>query len=366
VGTSFATGLVSGTGGRAGGLVGNNEGGAVRDSFATGRVVGPAEVGGLVGRNAGLVNDSYATAAVTGFAEPPTAPERVGGLVGLNDAGRVNRAYAAGPVRVPGDGDGVDVGGLVGATVGGEAIDAYWDVETSGLTTSAGGTGLTTAWMTGATPLATMPGLSIALEGRWRLREGYPGLASEDVPPFLVVEVTGTTSPVEEGETVRVDAVVSNYGGAQARDTVVLTLVDAGGSARERDRDERFARVDVGQRDGVELSWTTRVGDRGRYTATVSTANDSAAASVRVQPGPGPSPFPDRVPGVAGRTPADRDGDGLYEDVNGDGTADLDDVFDLAFADHAAINDRAGWRRALDFDGNGVVDVNDAFELAFL
>jgi hypothetical protein len=301
---------------------------------------------------------------VTGFAEPPTAPDRVGGLVGLNDAGRVYRAYAAGLVRVSGDEDGTGVGGLVGANVGGEVADAYWDVETSGLTTSAGGTGLTTAWMTGATPLATMPGLSIALEGRWRLREGYPGLALEDVPPFLVVEVTGTTSPVEEGETVRVDAVASNYGGAQARDTVRLTLSDADGIVRERD--ERFARVDVGQRDGVSLSWTTRVGDRGRYVATVSTANDSAAASVRVQPGPGRSPFPDRVPGVAGRTPADPDGDGLYEDVNGDGVADLDDVFDLAFADHAAINDRAGWRRALDFDGSGAVDVDDAFELAFL
>jgi hypothetical protein len=360
---SFATGVVSGTGGRSGGLVGNNEGGSVLDSYATGRVLGPAEVGGLVGRNAGLVNDSYATAGVTGFAEPPTAPDRVGGLVGAN-AGRLYRVYAAGPVRVSGDASGTDVGGLVGANAGGGVVDGYWDVEATGRRGSAGGRGLTTAWMTGATPLSTMPGLSIGPEGRWRPREGYPGLAWEEVPPFLLVEVTGTTGSVEEGGTVRVDAVVSNYGEAQARDTVRLTLVDAAGVAWERD--ERFARVDVGQRDAVALSWTTRVGDRGRYAATVSTANDTAAASVIVLAGPGRNPFPDRVPGVDGRAPTDPDGDGLYEDVDGDGVADLDDVFDLAFADHAAVNDRSAWRRALDFDGSGVVDLDDAFELAFL
>jgi PKD repeat protein len=68
---------------------------------------------------------------------------------------------------------------------------------------------------------------------------------------------------------------------------------------------------------------------------------------------------------VDGRAPTDPDGDGLYEDVDGDGVADLDDVFDLAFADHAAVNAVPARREALDFDGSGVVDLDDAFELAF-
>jgi hypothetical protein len=55
--------------------------------------------------------------------------------------------------------------------------------------------------------------------------------------------------------------------------------------------------------------------------------------------------------------PQDPDGDGLYEDVNGDGTLSLDDVETLAGAvDGAAIQRN---RRAFDFDNDGNVTLSD-------
>jgi minor extracellular protease Epr len=64
--------------------------------------------------------------------------------------------------------------------------------------------------------------------------------------------------------------------------------------------------------------------------------------------------------------PRDPDRDGLYEDVDGDGTADLDDVFALAFD---VVPDAGGFdaeeRAALDFEPDGAVDLDDVFALAF-
>ncbi len=135
----------TGGGNNAGGLVGQNTG-TIVESYATGTVSGAALIGGLVGQNddaegAGFVRDSYATANIV---DP--GPE-VGGLVGQN-TGLVERSYAAGTVPDPPFGD---VGGLVGNDVvgSGTVVDSYWDINTTGQSFSAGGTGLTTAELTG-------------------------------------------------------------------------------------------------------------------------------------------------------------------------------------------------------------------------
>ncbi len=64
--------------------------------------------------------------------------------MGLN-AGSVSDCYATGRVT----GESSPTGGLVGSTEwsGGTASSSYWDIETSGQSTSAGGTGKTTAQM---------------------------------------------------------------------------------------------------------------------------------------------------------------------------------------------------------------------------
>jgi hypothetical protein len=128
---SYASGAVSASQDYAGGLVGHNFYATIIRSYATGSVTGYV-AGGLVGENFSLstIIESYATGAVTGGL--------VGGLVGDNYGGTISRSYATGPVT------GSDAGGLVTINSG-VTTDSYWDTQTSGQPSSAGGTGLTTA-----------------------------------------------------------------------------------------------------------------------------------------------------------------------------------------------------------------------------
>jgi len=119
-----------------GGLVGWNKEGTLSNSYATGRVIGTSNVGGLVGKNSDTTSNSYATGRVIGN-------DIVGGLVGKNDNNcSVSDSYSAGSVT-----GSSNVGGLVGK---GQLIDvtnSFWDTQTSGQGSSAGGTGKTPAEM---------------------------------------------------------------------------------------------------------------------------------------------------------------------------------------------------------------------------
>ncbi len=135
--SSYSTAHVSGESSRlpifTGGLVGDNRG-TITNSYATGRVTGGRDVGGLVGSSilTPSIIASYATGSVTG-------ERNVGGLVGSSDTpGIIAASYATG--RVMGE---THVGGLVGNNAG-TITASYWDMTTSGQTTSAGGTGKTT------------------------------------------------------------------------------------------------------------------------------------------------------------------------------------------------------------------------------
>ncbi|GAG07989.1 unnamed protein product, partial [marine sediment metagenome] len=106
---------------------------------ATGSVSGGNRVGGLVGWNwDGTITNSYATGSVSGN-------EGVGGLVGWNSSWwereMITNCYSVGSVTGT-----TDVGGLVGSNDGGVSV-SFWDIETSGQTTSDGGAGKTTAEM---------------------------------------------------------------------------------------------------------------------------------------------------------------------------------------------------------------------------
>ena len=138
-----------------GGLVGYN-GGAIRGSYAAGRVVGDSRVGGLVGwnfndgfvgaaRSHASIVGSYATGSVAGRSS-------VGGLVGTNGIpgnapfvlGEIKASYATGRVSGPARG----VGGLVGYDSGDDSTiitASYWDTNTSGQTSGSFGIGKTTA-----------------------------------------------------------------------------------------------------------------------------------------------------------------------------------------------------------------------------
>jgi filamentous hemagglutinin family protein len=145
----YATGAVSGVG-EVGGLVGLNTG-SIAQAFASGAVSsGAGFAGGLVGLNSGgSITQSYATGAVSGGA----SGFAIGGLVGWNSSGTVTQSYATGTVSGLASSM---TGGLIG-TNGGTVTNSYWDVQTSGQTTSAGGTGLTTAQLQAALPAGFDP-----------------------------------------------------------------------------------------------------------------------------------------------------------------------------------------------------------------
>ncbi len=135
VSNSYSTGVVEGST-SIGGLVGYGYG-TTSCSYATGRVSGDDAIGGLVGfvSYLGKVNNSYATGDVDGA-------YNVGGLVGnIYGQGTVDNSYAVG--RVTGRSN---AGGLVGASSG-KVSNSFWDTEASGVSTSAGGVGRTTAEM---------------------------------------------------------------------------------------------------------------------------------------------------------------------------------------------------------------------------
>ena len=130
---SYSTSTVDGSG-ALGGLVGFNAG-SITNSYSIGNVNGNGDVGGLVGFNYGSVMNSYST----GSASIPAPFEiSVGGLVGFNFGGITN-CYSTGSVRMTG-------GGLVGENTG-TVTNSFWDTNTSGKTTSAGGTGMATQFM---------------------------------------------------------------------------------------------------------------------------------------------------------------------------------------------------------------------------
>jgi hypothetical protein len=97
------------SGNQVGGLVGNViSSGVLQDSFASGKVSGANEVGGLVGLLEGYLSNSYSITEVLG-------EEKTGGLVGENE--------------------------------GGHALDSFWSLEKSGQESSAVGVGRTDVQM---------------------------------------------------------------------------------------------------------------------------------------------------------------------------------------------------------------------------
>ena len=150
----YSTASLSG-GSNLGGLVGENHG-LIHTSWAGGAIAGGTQVGGLVGYNRvgdGIwepyfdtqVTDSYATGAVRG-------DNVIGGLIGYNE-GTLLRCYSTGAVTASGAVPASSVkysGGLVGLDKSVSKWDiqgCFWDATASGVNTSAGGTGKTTAEM---------------------------------------------------------------------------------------------------------------------------------------------------------------------------------------------------------------------------
>jgi hypothetical protein len=164
---------------RTGGLVGHNSGGTITACYSAAVVTGNDGVGGLLGENAGgLIINCYSTAHTTG-------DRLTGALVGDSGGGAITNCYAAGPTtgRWP-------VGGITHWRHDDDMVTGcFWDMETTGCSLSAAGTGKTTAEMqTAATFLAAgwdfVHETANGSEDIWRIAEGqdYPRLIWEPDP----------------------------------------------------------------------------------------------------------------------------------------------------------------------------------------
>jgi cysteine-rich repeat protein len=144
---SYSTGAVNGTNSFVGGLVGNTlYQSTVNNSYSAAAVSSNGNaIGGLVGANnsSSTISNSYSTGAVTGN-DYPYNSNGVGGLVGDHFNGSiVSYSYSTGAVT----GNGNGVGGLVGSNYFSNVSNSFWDTETSFQSSSAGGTGKTSAEM---------------------------------------------------------------------------------------------------------------------------------------------------------------------------------------------------------------------------
>ncbi len=238
-----------------GGLCGYNSGGLILNSYTTGAITGEAvtlsigglcgynsgsieascsavdvtsgrnslDTGGLCGTNQGSIADSYASGTVIG-------QSYVGGLCGYNYYGIISTSYARGSVT------GKDFfGGLCGHDY--DAVtDSFWDMQTSGLSVSAGGIGKTTAEMM---DMATFINAGWDFAGEtvngtddvWSIRSGdfYPNLswqtyATADLNSDMLVNVADLVilgaDWLEEGIGLTGD--INNDGNVNLLDFVIL------------------------------------------------------------------------------------------------------------------------------------------------
>jgi len=237
----------------------------------------------LVGLNVqGTVSKSYARGAVDGS-------DDVGGLVGLNEGGTVFESYAAGLV----DGS-IDVGGLVGRERrGGIVSSSYWDVETTGQSTSSGGVGLSTSDMTGSNARVNMREFDFT--NRWETvtnPDDYPALAWQAFPP--TPSFTASTKNPTVGEAVTFDA-----SGSSDRDGSIL--------AYEWD----FDGDGVTDLTRTEPLVTHSYSNPGTYVVTLTVSDYDGATvmttkTVIVNTGDGGSLSPDNPFGVSEGNPLSR------------------------------------------------------------
>ncbi|RCU43706.1 PKD domain-containing protein [Haloplanus salinus] len=331
---SYATGNVNATR-NVGGLVGENEGN-VTESYATGDVKGDEDYGGgLAGLNYGNVTKSYATGDVDG--------DTVGGLVGFNNGGSdsngyVDKAYATGDISGT-----QDAGGLVGFNPGGTVEDAYWNVNTTGQSSSAGSpdsNGLSTAEMQRFAPQVTMDGFSFESPETWLLTGGYPALAWEPVTELTVDSVEATSPTVAKDKSGTI-TVTTKESGSDTGEGVTIEVVN-------NDSLNGFSTGDTKVTDAKgKVEFTFDEPTDGSYTPEFAWADDttvSAEPTVTVQNAPEVTAI-DRSSGESNPTNADSvefvvrfsegvsgvdTGDFTATGVSGDASGDVSQVTSVA------------------------------------
>lgn len=196
---SAAMGQVSGNS-KVGGLVGkNHENTMITKCFSKANVTGQSKVGGFVGSHelVSIIADSYCRGNVLGN-------DMVGGFVGYNSpTPMIQKCYSTGIVN-----GALHSGGFSGFYES-EAIiwQCYWDMQSSQITYSAGGTGRTTLQLTSAPDTETYSLWDF--ETVWQLdllesNDGYPTLLETPVEisdvhiPSAILKLSSYPNPFRE------------------------------------------------------------------------------------------------------------------------------------------------------------------------
>lgn len=188
-----------------GGLVGRNHLGAtIENSFTSGTVTsGSGSDGGLVGDNRGTIANTYSSASVLGTAASS------GGLIGSN-AGTISTSLATGAVSSSSG------GGLVG-NGSGTVTNSFWNTDTTGRSTSKGGTGKTAAELQS---VATYTGWDFA--ATWRMVGGTASLRPFTAGQFdLVIDANDLTVVYGAGAVTPASLSVTTTG-LQGADSMAL------------------------------------------------------------------------------------------------------------------------------------------------
>jgi len=235
---------------------------------------GRDKFGGLAGcSQKGTIQNSYSRSSVT-----VTNGSRIGGLAGCIDyRGEIFNSYSTGTVSVT---NCVSVGGLVGNRMGGGAnvgvvTHSFWDIETSGQTTSAGGTGKTTSEMQTET---TFTGAGWNFDDIWdidsEVNDGYPYLVWTGFAPTELT-ITGTFTAKNKIYDGTSDAEF---------DTADLSLsgVSGGHDVSMVDVVIRFSSINVASNQIVNIASAALAGtDAGKYMLSLVGAPTATADIIR-------------------------------------------------------------------------------------
>ncbi|WP_084299122.1 Ig-like domain-containing protein [Bradyrhizobium sp. WSM1743] len=277
----YVSGTVSGVN-YVGALVGlNGTSGSITQSYATGTADGQLDVGGLVGVNQGTIIETYATGTTNPSGRPGVA---IGGLAGLN-TGSITQSYAIGTVGL---GGGFGLGGLIGSGVGTIAA-SYWDTETTGRSTSAGGTGLTTAQLeSGILPDGFDPTIWIDVAGQSPALRWQTAAPLENHAPVA----SNVTANANEDTNDPIVKLVASFTDADLSDTFTFSIDPTGMVGKVINNNDRtftydpngkFEYLSVGETaaDSFTYSVTDNHGASSTATATVTIHGENDAPSAR-------------------------------------------------------------------------------------
>lgn len=142
-------------------------------------------------------------------------------------------------------------------------------------------------------------------------------------PLFAVSNVKTNPVSVEQGaDFVDITATITNTGTAEGTQTVTVLAEEDDAMTEQANKS---VSIDESTGQTVEfLDLNTADFDVGETTVVVESEDDSASTTVTVTDG-GENEAPPALPGEE-NPPKDIDGDGLYEDINGDGELTVGDV----------------------------------------